>query len=389
MTERLHYADTFLFDFDARVVAHDRLGDAAAVVLDRSAFYPESGGQMADRGTLGEARVVDVQVGDDGVVRHAVEGTLPEIGASVRGVIDASRRRQFAALHTAQHILSRALVDVAKADTVSSRLGETLATIDVKETLSDARVAECERIANGLVDESRAVRAWFPTDEELKTLPMRRAPKQSENIRVVEVRGFDVSPCGGTHVASTSQIGLVRVVGSEKYKGGTRVSFHAGARARTMLFGEDDALRVLARSLVCAVDAVPAGVERLRADLTAANGEAGRLRSALAQRLAAEALKTGQTRLELVLDEGGIELAQKVAAELTKEGARLALVAVKTDEGAHLVVARGPASTENAGAIVKAITAAAGGKGGGRPERAEGRLPLGVDVAALLREGRS
>ncbi|MFO0686335.1 MAG: alanyl-tRNA editing protein [Sandaracinus sp.] len=387
MTERLYYADTFLFDFDAKVVAHDRLGDAAAVVLDRSAFYPESGGQMADRGTLGSARVVDVQIDDAGIVRHAIEGALPEIGATVRCVIDAPRRRQFAALHTAQHILSRALVDVAKADTVSSRLGETLATIDVKETLSDARVAECERIANDLVDASRAVRAWFPSDEELKMLPMRRAPKQSENIRVVEVAGFDVSPCGGTHVTSTAQIGLVRVVGSEKYKGGTRVSFHAGARARTMLFGEDDALRALARSLVCGIDAVPAGVERLRAELTAAHGEAGRLRSALAQRIAGDATKTAGDRIELVLDEGGVELAQKVAAELTKEGARLALVAVKTDEGAHLVVARGPASTENAGAIVKAITAAAGGKGGGRPERAEGRLPAGADVATLLRGG--
>lgn len=383
MTERLHYADTFLLAFDARVVAHATHADRPSVVLDRSAFYPESGGQMADRGTLGGTPVIDVQVDDAGVVHHVLEGALPPIGAPVHGAIDGVRRRLFASLHTAQHVLSRALVDVARADTVSSRLGETLATIDVKETLSDARVSECEAIANALVDEDRAVRAWFPTPEELATLAMRRAPKQSENIRVVDVAGFDVSPCGGTHVARTSQIGIVRVVGSERYKGGTRVSFHAGARARAMLFGEDDALRALAKQLICPVEGVAPAVERLRAELAATQGESGRLRSALAKRIADDARRSGAPRVVLVLEDGGVELAQKVASELA-EGPRVAIVAMKTEDGTHLVVARGPESTENAGAIVKAITTAAGGKGGGRPERAEGRIPAGADVLAAI-----
>lgn len=382
--QRLHYADTFLLEFDAVVVAHATHGERASVVLDRSAFYPESGGQMADHGTLGDARVLDVQIDEAGVVHHVLEGVLPDVGARVHGVIDARRRRLFASLHTAQHVLSRALVDVARADTVSSRLGETLATIDVKETLSDARVAECERIANDLADEDRPVRAWFPSAEELASLPMRRAPKQSENVRVVEVRGFDVSPCGGTHVAHTAQMGVIRVVGSERYKGGTRVSFHSGARARAALFAEDDALRVLARQLVCPIEGVAAGVERLRAELTAAQGESGRLRSVLAKRIADEAIASGEQRVVLLLDEGGVELAQKVAAELTRDGARLAIVAMKTEEGTHLVVARGPESTENAGAIVKSLCAALGGKGGGRPERAEGRVPKDAALRAEI-----
>lgn len=385
MTERLHYADTFLFEFDAKVVAQASFAGASSVVLDRTAFYPESGGQMADRGTLAGATVVDVQIDDQGVLHHVVDGVCPEVGASVHGAIDSARRRLFAALHTGQHVLSRALVDVARADTVSSRLGETVATIDVKELLSDARVSECERVANDVVDADRAVRAWFPTDAELAALPMRRAPKQSENVRVVEVAGFDVSPCGGTHVAHTAQIGLVRVIGSEKYKGGTRISFHAGPRARTALFAEDDALRALARTLICPVDGVPAAVERLRAELASAQGDAGRLRSALARRIADAALASGEKRPVIVLDDGGVELAQKVATELTKEGDVLALVAMRGAEGTHLVVARGPTSSENAGAIVKAITTAVGGKGGGRPERAEGRLPPGVDPADAVR----
>lgn len=382
-TERLHYADSFLFEFDARVMAHATLGDRASVVLDRSAFYPESGGQMSDRGELGGRPVVDVQIDDTGLVHHLLEGPLPEIGAPVHATIDAARRRLFASLHTAQHVLSRALVDVARADTVSSRLGETLATIDVKETLSDARVSECEAIANDLADADRTVRAWFPSADELASLAMRRAPKQTENIRVVEVAGFDVSPCGGTHVTHTSQMGVIRVVGSERYKGGTRVSFHSGPRARAALLAEDDALRLLARQLVCPIDGVTAGVERLRAELGASQGESGRLRGALAKRIAEDARRSGESPVVLVLDEGGVELAQKVAAELA-EGARLVIVAMQADEGTHLVVARGPESSENAGAIVKAITAALGGKGGGRPERAEGRVPAGADVRAAI-----
>jgi alanyl-tRNA synthetase len=214
---------------------------------------------------------------------------------------------------------------------------------------------------------------------------MRRPPKQSENVRVVDVAGFDVSPCGGTHVAHTSQIGLVRVVSTEKYKGGTRVSFHAGIRAREHLFAEDDALRALARTLVTPIDGVVAGVERLRAELTASRGESGRLRGVLASRIAESAVRSGEKRVVIVLDDGGVELAQKIATELTKEGDRLAIVAMRTDEGTHVVVARGPTATDDAGALVKRITAAAGGKGGGRPERAEGRLPAGADLETVLR----
>jgi alanyl-tRNA synthetase len=227
------------------------------------------------------------------------------------------------------------------------------------------------------------VRAWFPSTDELASLALRRAPKQRENVRVVEIAGFDVSPCGGTHVAHTSQMGPIRVVSSERYKGGTRVSFHAGPRARATLFAEDDALRSLARTLVCSVDEVTLGVERLRGEVTRAQGDAGRLRSALASKIAEGARRSTEARAVIVLDDGGVELAQKVATELA-EGARLAIVAVKTDEGTHLVVARGPECAENAGAIVKAITAAAGGKGGGRPERAEGRLPENVDAERVI-----
>ncbi|HZI05353.1 MAG TPA: alanyl-tRNA editing protein, partial [Archangium sp.] len=223
-TERLYYSDPFLFRFTGRVLAHGAWNGAPSVVLDRSAFYPEAGGQMADRGVLGGRVLRDVQVDDAGVVHHVLElpeGTgLPEVGAELSGELDRVRRRTHMALHTGQHMLSRALVDVANAHTVSSRLGETLCTIDVDlDVLDERRVAEAEALVNSIIDDDIVIRAFFPTPEELAALPLRRAPKVTDNIRVIQMGDFDVSPCGGTHCTRSAQVGMVRVLGVERYKG--------------------------------------------------------------------------------------------------------------------------------------------------------------------------
>ncbi|GAB4205706.1 MAG: DHHA1 domain-containing protein [Sandaracinaceae bacterium] len=385
-TLRAYFDDVLADRLESTVLAHGKLGDRTTVVLDRTVFYPESGGQMADRGTLDGRAVLDVQVDDDGVVHHVLDATpedLPAIGARVAGRIDRARRREHMALHTAQHMLSRALVDLAKAETVSSRLGESACTIDVdRDGLGEARVAEAEAVVNRLIDEDRAVRAWFPSDEELRALPLRRAPKQTANVRVVEVEGFDVSPCGGTHVVRTAEVQLVRITGLERYKGGTRVTFTAGPRARGALFEEDRALRALAKELLCPPLEVGKQLARLRAELGAAREEAGRYRAIVARVTAEEARTRAEDhRVVVMLDDGDVELARSVASHLTKEGALVAIVGARLDEGVHVVVARGPASTEDCSALLKALVTRVGGRGGGRPERAEGRLPPGASLA--------
>ncbi len=228
-TTRLHYDDPMLLEFEAEVTAHGRFGERHSVILDRTAFYPESGGQLGDVGTLGARAVLDVQVDDAGVVHHIVEGEAPAVGSTVEGVVERSRRRLHMALHTGQHMLSRALLDEAGAETVSSRLGSTSCTIDVHlASLDEAAVARAEDLVNRVIEDDLAVRQFFPSPEELARLPLRRAPKVSENIRVVDAGGFDVSPCGGTHCTRTSQVGVVTVTGVERYKGKGRVTFLAG-----------------------------------------------------------------------------------------------------------------------------------------------------------------
>jgi alanyl-tRNA synthetase len=384
-TARAYFDDVLADELESSVIAHASHASRPSVVLDRTIFYPEAGGQMADRGTIDGVPVIDVQLDDDGVVHHVLDGALPQVGAHVRGVIDRARRRVHMALHTGQHMLSRALVDVCGAETVSSRLGEQAATIDVdRDGIPTARIAECEALVLRAIDEDRPVRAWFPSAEELASLALRRAPKQTENVRVVDVSGFDITPCGGTHVVRTAQIGLVRITGTERYKGGTRITFTAGPRARAMLFDEDRLLRELARELVCPPHEVGASVSRVRAEALAAREETGRVRALLAQSIAAEARRVAAgDRVVLSLAEGGVELAKAVVGHLTREGSLTVIVGAQIDEGVHTIVARGPGSSADCGALLKALAASCGGRGGGRAERAEGRMPAGTDLAAI------
>lgn len=391
-TERLYHADPFLHRFTARVVSHGTWGGAPSLVLERTAFYPEAGGQMGDRGVLGGLPVRDVQVDDAGTVHHLLdvpEGTaLPAPGTELAGEVDKERRRSNMSLHTGQHMLSRALVDVMGAATVSSRLGETLCTIDTdQDTLDERQVAEAEARVNAVIDDDLPIRAFFPTPEELAALPLRRAPKVTDNIRVIQIGDFDVSPCGGTHCTRTGQVGMVRVLGVERYKGKGRVLFSAGPRARRELWEEAGILRAMARAFTCGVPEVPTAVDKLRRELAEAREALGAARAKLAEHTAVElaaALDASpDKRVVAVLDGAGPEQLRAVAARLTSRPEAVVLLAGRLPEGMPVLIARGAGSAFGCGAFLKKAAEAAGGRGGGRPEHAEGRLPPGTDWPAL------
>jgi alanyl-tRNA synthetase len=289
------------------------------------------------------------------------------------------------AQHTGQHALSAALLQAARAETASSRLGESACTIDVdRESLAEREVARAEELANAVIDDDVAIRAFFPSAEELAALPLRRRPKVSENVRVVEIAGFDVSPCGGTHCTSSAQIGLLRVTALERYKGKMRVTFAAGRRAREALASQADTLAELSRELTCGPAAVPAALAKLRRELGEAREAQGALRTQLADSTARALCAEGSTRVVAVFDGGDVEFLRAVAARVTDGGERVALLAARGLEGLAVVIARGPQSGFDCGAFLKRAAAASGGRGGGRAERAEGRLPPGADWTALV-----
>lgn len=375
MTHRLYHDDAYLRRFDAEVVAITTYRARPAVVLDRTAFYPEAGGQLGDRGRLGDTAVVDTQETDDGAIVHIIDGEPPAAGTRVTGELDWLRRRQHMAQHTAQHLLSGALLDRAQAPTVSARLGERALTIDVaRDRIPEAELAAAEDLANDLVDDDLVVRAWFPSPGELARLTLRRDPKVTADIRVVAIGEFDLSPCGGTHCARTSQLAAVRITGAERYKGMTRVTFTTARRGRAELFARDQVLRGLASQFSCGPAEVPAAIDKLRRDVEAAGSELTQLRSRLASTLIAQLPGEGPVIATLP---GDPELLRSVATKLAGAG-RDAILCAPDDTGATVVMMRAAGSSLDCGALWQRLAGKLGGRGGGRAERAEGRLTAAI-----------
>ena len=378
MTRRLYHDDAYTRSFDAEVIAMTPQG----AVLDRTAFYPEAGGQLGDHGTLGGVAVRDTQELDDGTIVHVVADPLP-LGP-VRGELDWTRRRQHMAQHTAQHLLSGALLDRAAAPTASARLGESALTIDVaRDRIPEAELAAAEALANDIIDDDLAIRAWFPSADELASLKLRRDPKVAADIRVVAIGDFDLSPCGGTHCARTSQIGAVRITNTERYKGMTRVTFTAARRGRADLFARDHVLRGLQAQFSCGPAEVPAAIDKLRRDADATSAEVTALRGRLATTIVSSFAGAGAVIAALP---GDAELLRGVATRLVAAG-RDAILCAPDDSGATVVMFRAPGSTLDCGALWKKLAAKLVGKGGGKADQAQGRLATRpADWAAMVAE---
>jgi alanyl-tRNA synthetase len=394
-TEKLYWADAFATRFEAKGARAAAFGDRPSLVLDATLFYPEAGGQLADTGEIeaGGAKlaIVDVQIDDQGLIHHLVEGPLPALALDepVRGTLDTARRRDMMAQHTAQHALSRALVDVARAETVSARLGRAACTIDVDlATIADADLAKAEDLVNGVVMGDVLVRQLFPTAEELAKLPLRRAPKVQDNVRVIEIEGFDFSPCGGTHCTRSGQIGQVRVTGVERYKGKMRVSFQAGLRTIEGARAKEKVLAALAQEFTCGVLDVGSGVAKLKKDLDGARELLGSTRGELLELLAEKVLAahppdpSGTTTIALVRAKDDLGMLRALASRLAQRPDVVAICASPDPASGDLqiILQRGQSAVFDCGAWLKAKAQSEGGRGGGRPERAEGRLPSGAKV---------
>ena len=378
-TERLYYTDSHLTAFDAEVVEAGMLDGRPWVVLDRTAFYPTSGGQPFDTGSLGPYRVVEVIDRDeDGAVVHVLSADnqppLPA-GLAVRGVVDWQRRFDHMQQHTGQHVLSAAFVRVLEIPTVSFHLGAELATIDLAGSPDAADIARAESEANRVVWEDRPVLVRFVTGEEAARLPLRKAPVRGGTLRVVDVEGFDLSACGGTHVTRTGAVGLIAVRAWERYKGGTRVTFACGGRALAQFRVHRDAASAAARALSVNPAELPDAIERLLAELKDTRLRASRLGEALAgfeaDALAREAAAVAGGQLVCRIVEGRDGQALKTLAQAVAGRPGHIAVLVGATRPALVVVARAADAPGDAAAVVKALVARFGGRGGGRPETAQ------------------
>ncbi len=286
MTERLYYSDSYTTDFSARVIERTIYNELPALVLDRSCFYPTSGGQPFDLGTINGIDVVDVAVRDsDDAVLHVLAEAPAE--DAVQGKIDWQRRFDHMQQHTGQHILTQAFIEVAGANTVSFHLGTESVTIDLDRVgLPATAIARVEDLANQIVTRNLTVRAWYPTAEELADLPLRKVPDVNGKLRVVGIGDVDFTACGGTHVARTGEVGQIKIIRTEKYKDMTRVEFLCGMRALQDYREKNAILHDLSASLTVGYWEISEAIDRLRAENKQIRSE---LRAAQQSLLLAEA----------------------------------------------------------------------------------------------------
>ena len=371
MTERLYYNDPALHHFEATVTSVETVDGRQIVRLDRTAFYPTSGGQPFDVGTLGNARVVDVVDEENGDVIHIVEGTVTS-GQKLAGRVDWARRFDHMQQHTGQHVLSAAFDTMLKARTESFHLGADYATIDLARELNAAEIARAEDDANRVVWEDRPVQIRFVDASEAAALPLRKAPAREGTLRLIDVDGYDLSACGGTHVARTGAIGIIAITGWERFKGGMRVGFVCGGRALRAHRRLRDVVGESAKLLSTMQDELPAGIERLQSDAKEARRQNKDLQSRLAVHEADRLAATADDGIVVAVLDGWDQTALKTIASAiaTRPGHVAALLGGPAPFA--VVVARSTDRTTDCGAVLKQLAVRFGGKGGGRPELAQG-----------------
>jgi alanyl-tRNA synthetase len=377
MTDRAYYLDSYTRTFSAQVRRHTTHNNKSAVILDKTYFYPTSGGQPNDMGTLNGVAVEDV------VVDEATKDVLHMLAApltndDVQAELNWPRRFDHMQHHSGQHILSRAFLNIAEAATIGFHLGADTVTIDLdNDKLSAATIERAEVLANEVVAANHTVRAWFPTPDELAQLVLRKTPDVDGPLRVVSIGDFDQTACGGTHVRQTAEVGPIKILKIEKQKKGTRVEFICGQRALTDYARKHGIVTSLAADFTCGVPDVPEVVGRqraenqsLRKDLQAAKAE---LLDYEAARLLAGAVE--QNGLKLISQSWPGRDTNDLRGLASKLAAATGVVALLGAPGdkAVFVFARSADINRDMGALFKqAIGLLTGARGGGSPAMAQG-----------------
>ncbi len=380
MTQRLYYTDSYCREFDATLLALGEREGRPAALLDRTAFYPTSGGQPHDTGLLGGAGVVDVVAAPGGVL-HLLAEPLPPglVGTALHGVIDWPRRYDHMQQHSGQHLLSQCFHRLFGMETVSVHFGTDDSTLDLETAeVSEEQLAEAEAQANDEVYAARPITAYFVEQSELGRVPLRRPPAVSGQVRIVEIAGFDWSACGGTHVRSTAEIGPVKLLRSERRKGKVRIYFLCGRRAVADYAAKHRLLAAVAASFSTDIAQAP--------DLTARAVEQNKVlqrrveelaRALLAHELDAllgQAQHIRGRRIISRLFAGDHTLDEvKLLAGLAQEQERTVALFVHLDgDKLTALFARSADLDAHMGQTLRAALQAFGGAGGGRPEFAQG-----------------
>lgn len=379
MSERLYYNDSYLFEFEAVVEAVAKKDSHFEIILDRSAFYPESGGQNYDTGTLDNKKVIGVYVGDDNKVIHHCEQWEAETGKKIIGKIDRDRRIANMRKHTGQHILSQAFVRVASADTVGAHLGESESTIELATlnlTTEDLKAAEEK--CNEIIMQNLPVNITYGEHEELAELGVRRIPERKGKFRLVGIGDFELTACGGTHCAFTGEIGLLKIIGLEKIRNNTRITFLCGADATNDYYQKNEVIEKLSNRFTCNFGTLENSVIKLTDYNENLKKKVIRLQNELfpyqLQKLKDDAIEVSDLKIICnIYTDYDFKSLKDMALSITKEFKSIVLFAVDD----KLIISVSDGIDNNASLLSKLFIKNFGGKGGGNPVIAQvGGIPV-------------
>jgi alanyl-tRNA synthetase len=406
MTDRLYYHNSFLFDFVAALEEVRKTADGrTALVLDRTAFYPTSGGQVFDTGWLElepldpargkflpKLQVTEVAEEENGPILHFVEGEVPEGAVRVRGFIDVDRRRDHIQQHSGQHIISAAFVELFQMPTVSFHMGEESCTIDLDaKSLSPEQVRQAERRANEIVLEDRPVSMQFVSADKAHEMGLRKIPPaERDELRLIGIERYDLCACGGTHVRSTGQVGMILCRKIEKAKQGFRVEFVCGERALRNARKDYETLTEAGMLFSAHLWDVPAQIRKQVEETKAAGKVQHRLLEEIAELRAAQL--TSQARsvdgirlVDQVFHDRDLAFVKLLAQKLTRTPGVVAILGAGAGQAA-VVFAQTPGLKFDMGALMKEVMTTLGSRGGGSKDLAQGGVPDSAKLTETVRQ---
>jgi alanyl-tRNA synthetase len=383
LNKKLYREDSYLTEFRATVLESAVVAGNTEVVLDQTAFYPTAGGQPFDTGFLKEFRVLEVRESKgESQITHVLKGGVTlEVGTEVTGKIDWARRFDHMQQHTGEHMLGQAFFR-QNAHVIAVNMERGICTLDLEQSITEEMALEAERICNQAIWVGHEISTYEVHDSEIAGVPLRRTPKVSGLIRVVQIGDFDYSACGGTHLRSSSEVGMVKILKLERIKSGaTRVYFICGARCLSDYRFKHDFVSQLGLKFSAALEQVPARTQAMLEELNSSKKELSSLRAAHAELLAASLLEKSFPVVVHTLEDIGLfaDLAKAIASRAHAVG----ILGAVDGTRALLAVACGAGSGSNANEVLKVGLPLIEGKGGGKPDMAQGSgtNPNGLSAA--------
>ena len=369
-TKKLYFEDAYLIEFDARVIEKREIEGRPAIILDRTAFYPEAGGQSCDRGTIDGIAVLQV-VEDGEAIVHVLERAIE--ADMVHGRIDWPRRFDRMQQHSGQHILSQAFYEVVKGATMSFHIGEDVSSVEIGvPKISDADLDRVEARANAVLFEDREIKTYFVPEERIGAVPLRKPPKKEGPIRVVEVSGFDYSACGGTHCRRAGEIGLIKVTKTDRIRNNLRFEFVCGGRALRDYQEKNRTVRQAAAFFSVADRDVATTVGKSLTEIKALKKKARKLEERIASYEAWEVIHGAQGKVvQAVFEDKSPEEARFLAVQVIHHAELIVLFGAHGENQSHLILAAAEGLGLDVRTLIPAVSAVVQVRGGGSPSLVE------------------